>query len=129
MNKLNILFSDRSSLSSGSSSNGDNSLESWRGSEKRLGNDQRGGPGLVERKNNIDNTRITGARLWSNIEAARKHSASDDWKGLKSLTNKIGGKENELVSGNKEAVRNRTSQVGLHILTVHRSLTSSLRAK
>ena len=110
MNKLNIFFSDRSSLSSGSSSSGDNSLESWRGNEKRLGN---GGSGLAERKNNIDNNaRNTGARLWSNMEAARKHSASDDWKGLKTLTNKIGGKENELVSSNKEAVKSRTSQVG-----------------
>ena len=104
-----LCFSDRSSLSSGSSSNGDNSLESWRGNDKRLGNGHRGG--LAERKNNIDNTRNTGARLWSNIEAARKHSATD-WKGLKTLTNKIGGKENELVSGNKEAVKNRPSQVG-----------------
>ena len=66
--------------------------------------------GLAERKNNIDNLRNTSAGLWHNIEAGRKHSAPD-WKSLKTYTNKIGGKENELVSGNKEAVR--SSQVSL----------------
>ena len=117
--KLKQMFicSDRSSLSSGSS--GDNSVETMRGQNHPKSVTQpvrpsRGNYGLQERKHNLDSQ--SNMRSLKNLENKKLHGGVEDWRqSLKTNTNKLEGKENELVR-NKEAVKNRSTQVRLTCL-------------
>ena len=112
-----FIYSDRSSLSSGSS--GDNSVEAMRGHNHPKGVTQpvrpsRGNYGLQERKHNVDSQ--SNMRSVKNLESKKLHGGVEDWRqSLKTNSNKLEGKENEL-DRNKEAVKNRSTQVRLTCL-------------
>merc|ERR1719367_1894968 len=68
----------------------------------------RGNYGLQERKHNVDSP--SNMRSLKNLENKKLHGGVEDWRqSLKTNSNKLEGKENELVR-NKEAVKNRSTQ-------------------
>ena len=73
----------------------------------------RGNFGLQERKYNVDSQ--ANMRSVKNFDNKKLYGGVEEWRqSLKTNSNKLEGKENELVH-NKEAVKNRSTQVSCNL--------------